>query len=53
MATVGLVVVLEALGQPVLLDSRDVFAQPYLGGHAPLFGVGRQILLSLGYAWER
>jgi hypothetical protein len=36
-----------------LLDSRDVFAQPYLGGHAPLPGVGRQVMLSLGYGWER
>jgi outer membrane receptor protein involved in Fe transport len=36
-----------------LLDARDVYAQPYQGGHAPLPGVGRQILLSLGYAWER
>jgi hypothetical protein len=36
-----------------LLDSRDVFVQPYRGGHAPLPGVGRQVLLSLGYAWER
>jgi hypothetical protein len=36
-----------------LLDSRDVFVQPYRGGHAPLPGVGRQVFLSLGYAWER
>jgi hypothetical protein len=37
-----------------LLDSRDVFVQqPYRGGHAPLPGVGRQVLLVLGYAWER
>jgi len=36
-----------------LLDSRDVFVQPYRGGHAPLPGVGRQVLLTLGYAWER
>jgi len=36
-----------------LLDSRDVYAQPYLGGHAPLPGVGRQVMLSLGYGWER
>ena len=36
-----------------LLDSRDVFVQPYRGGHAPLPGVGRQVLLSLGYTWER
>jgi outer membrane cobalamin receptor len=36
-----------------LLDSRDVFVQPYRGGHAPLPGVGRQVMLNLGYAWER
>lgn len=35
-----------------LLDTREVFPQPYAGGHALLPGPGRQILLRISYDYE-
>jgi hypothetical protein len=33
-----------------LFDRLEQFPQPYTGGHAPLFGRGRQVMLRVGYA---
>lgn len=42
-----------ALSGHDLLDTVARFPQPYAGGHAPLFGSGRQVMLRLSYAYER
>jgi len=36
-----------------LLDQTQTFIQPYFGGHAPLPGQGRQIMLRLAYRYDR
>ncbi len=62
-ALVGLAVMAEDIGGVMglgasltahdLLDQVETFPQPYFGGHAPLLGSGRQIVLRLSYAYER
>jgi outer membrane receptor for ferrienterochelin and colicins len=36
-----------------LLDQTDTFIQPYFGGHGPLPGPGRQLMLRLAYRLDR
>ncbi|MCB9650877.1 MAG: TonB-dependent receptor plug domain-containing protein [Deltaproteobacteria bacterium] len=36
-----------------LLDQTETFIQPYFGGHGPLPGPGRQIMLRLAYRLDR
>lgn len=62
-ALIGLSVAAEDLGGIMglgasltahdLLDQVEAFPQPYFGGHAPLFGSGRQVVLRVSYAYER